>query len=256
MFPYLDIMNIKIPMYGICLTLGIFCSFFFALKECKKEKLVSEDLIIIAATGLLLGLTGAKITYIFITFSFTDLINIISMRNFDLIINGGFVFFGGLIGGILGAVLGAKIAKTKLRLYENILVKAIPLSHAFGRIGCLCAGCCYGKPSDSILSVTYTHPISDAPTGIPLIPIQAYEAILNLIIFVILIFVDKKYPKNNILPFLYIGLYSIIRFITEFFRYDAIRGTVGVLSTSHVIAIILLAISAILLFKKMRFIIN
>ena len=37
----------------------------------------------------------------------------------------------------------------------NIVVAAICLGHAFGRIGCFCAGCCYGKVTESPIGVQF-----------------------------------------------------------------------------------------------------
>ena len=247
MFPFLEFAGFKIPMYGLSITIGVLVSAALAVRDCKIKKLVPENMIVISLSGLLLGLLGAKLTYIFITFSFSEIVDIIKSGHFDSLINGGFVFYGGLIFGILGALIGTKLAHAKLRDYENVIIKVIPLAHAFGRIGCLCAGCCYGAPTDSIFSVTYSTPLSDAPVGVPLIPIQLYEATANFILFIILSIIDKKKPDNKILLPTYFAIYSIERYIIEFFRYDKIRGSIGIFSSSQLISIFLL-VAAIILF--------
>ena len=251
MLPYLEILHIKIPMYGLCIIIGILVSFTVAVVDCKKQKLMPENLIIVSAMGLLFGIVGAKVTYIFITFSWKELIDIIR-QDVILIINGGFVFYGGLLGAIPGAILGSKLAKIRLLVYENMLVKVIPLAHAFGRIGCLCAGCCYGIPSASEFAVVYENPVSDAPVGVALMPVQAYEAAANFALFGLLLLIDKKYPENRVLLHIYLMLYSVERFVLEFFRYDEIRGNVGPLSSSQFIAVIIFILSLILFFKRIR----
>ncbi len=237
MFPYFKIYNKIIPLYGLCITIGIIFAAAFMILDCKKRKLLWEDGVIISATGLGMGFLGAKLLYIFVTFTPMQLIQIIKNGNFNEISNGGFVFYGGLIFGILGAFLGAKIAKAQLKSFENILVKEIPFVHGFGRIGCFFAGCCYGKPTDSVFSVVFTRPISDVPTGICLIPVQIYEAFFNFVLFMTLAIIDIKKPNNKFILPLYLSMYSVERFIIEFFRYDYVRGGICGLSTSQWISI-------------------
>ena len=62
-------------------------------------------------------------------------------------LTGGFVFYGGLLGA-LGAVWGfCRRRKAPFGPLARDLVPAIPLFHAFGRVGCFLAGCCYGIPA-------------------------------------------------------------------------------------------------------------
>ncbi len=246
MYPFIHIFNRMIPMYGLCIVIGVFAAAIYIVHRCKKENLCWENAVIIGITGLGTGLIGAKLLYVIVTFKPEEIINII-FKDSSLIFNGGFVFYGGLIGGVFGAVLGAMLAKCKLKDYENILILSIPLVHFFGRIGCLCAGCCYGKPTSSGISVVYENPIASAPVGVPLIPIQLYEAVYNLFVFTILIFIQKKTGKDGILLPFYLILYAVGRFVIEFFRYDYSRGIYAGLSTSQLISLCLI-IFAIVLF--------
>ena len=69
------------------------------------------------------------------------------------LLGSGFVFYGGLFGGILGYYLGVKIAKCNFSDFVSFFVFIVPLVHGFGRIGCFCAGCCYGIPYEGFFSV-------------------------------------------------------------------------------------------------------
>ena len=70
----------------------------------------------------------------------------VSLQNFcHYLFYGGIVFYGGLLG-LLGFVaIVAKIKNDDLNHIYNYMAPAIPLFHAWARIGCLFAGCCYGK---------------------------------------------------------------------------------------------------------------
>ena len=62
---------------------------------------------------------------------------------------------------------------------------SIALGEAIGRWGCFAAGCCYGKPTDGPLAVTFTDPFAhDAvgtPLGVPLHPTQIYLSLNALL---------------------------------------------------------------------------
>ncbi len=247
MFPYIEILGRQIPMYGVCLMAGILIAAIFAYLESKKRGMIPENLIIIAVTAIGLGMVGAKGMYIIVSYSPAELMNIIKGKDFSLLIQGGFVFYGGLIFGILGAVLGCKIASAKIGDYENVMVKYIPLAHAFGRMGCFCAGCCYGAPTDEVWGVVYSNPLSNAPTGVELLPVQLYESFFNIVVFIILWAIDKRNPENGVMLPMYLGIYAIGRFILEFLRFDKERGFLRGISTSQLISIVLF-ITAIVLF--------
>ncbi len=247
MLPYICFLGKTVRMYGLCIAVGMVVAGFFMAFECKKKKLLWENALIAMATAIGTGFIGSKILYLAVTFTPQELLEIIKQGKTHDILSGGFVFYGGLICGVLGALLGIRVANCRMTDYENVLIKTVPLAHGFGRIGCFCAGCCYGKPTAGILHVIYSHPVSDAPVGVPLVPVQLYEALFNFILFFVLLAIDRKYPKNRILLPVYILAYSAERFIIEFFRYDAARGFWLGLSTSQWISAAVFAAGAVLL---------
>lgn len=250
MLPFINIFGIQIPMYGVCLVTGIAVAVIMAVLKCKRKGLEWENVFIISFVAIGLGLFGARVVFLLITYSPNELWRIFSTGNWSLIAKSGLVFYGGLIFGIIGAFFGAKIAGVRLLDYEHVLTPYLPLAHAFGRIGCLFAGCCYGKETDSIFSVVYETPLSDAPTNLPLIPVQLYEAALNLILF----FWLSKRSKNKNSPLLatYLCAYAIIRFLIEFLRFDTVRGIWNGFSTSQWISIVMFAMGIFLLLVKTK----
>ena len=155
----------------------------------------------------------------------------------------GLVFYGGLIGGIVGGILGIKVAKINTQLVERSVVPFLPIGHAIGRIGCLLAGCCTGKEYDGIFAIHYPSTVSELSAEQGYFPVQLLEAGINIIISITLIIYSKKQkPKYSIL-FLYLLLYSVMRFCLEFLRGDEIRGIYFGLSTSQCISILLLLVS-------------
>ena len=174
------------------------------------------------------------------------------------LMEGGFVFYGGLITGPLGYLLGCKIARCHPRDFTNIFAFVIPFIHAFGRIGCFCAGCCYGIPYSGPFALHYKAPVSDAPLNTGLFPVQLTEALLLFIFaFVILwLLFTKIRAADHPLFAYYMIYYSVVRFMLEFLRYDSARGFIWIFSISQWISMILfivgLAIITIKILHKDR----
>ena len=203
-------------MYGLMVAIGFLMCSVIAWVRTRRRGKIGENLIIIAAMVLLFALFGGMLFFLLVTYTPAQIVGFIREGKWDMLV-GGIVFYGALIGGVFGAWIGSKIAQDDLRDYLDIVVPVIPLGHAIGRIGCLCAGCCFGRPTDSAIGVVYTDPVGDAPTGIPLLPVPLFETAANLVIFAILMIVifayyisDQKDKLNHLPTLIKIGfLYAI-----------------------------------------------
>jgi phosphatidylglycerol:prolipoprotein diacylglycerol transferase len=135
----------------------------------------------------------------------------------------------------------------------DVWAAPLPLGHAVGRLGCFAAGCCYGRPTDVPWAVTFTDPNSLALLGLPLHPTQLYEAFGNLLIFCFLSLYRRHRRFPGQLFWLYVLLYSCLRFFLEFFRGDP-RGYIvpSLLSVSQGIALVLVVLSLGLLARLGR----
>ena len=241
-----------IPPYGLLISIGFICALFLGLFLCRFLKLDYCDFLIISSVVLASGFTGAKILYVIVNFKRINFRFVFSdIHVFTAFINSGFVFYGGLIGGAVSLVTIHKFFKINVIQYQNILVPSLAICHAFGRIGCACAGCCYGKPTAGHFYVVYESS-NYAPSGVKLIPVQGIEAAFLFLIFLcMMIFILKRINIQSIV--FYLITYSIFRFIIEFFRDDSLRGKIFFLSTSQFISIVIF-ISAIsyLMIRKLK----
>ena len=171
----------------------------------------------------------------------------------------GFVFFGGT----LGALAMGFVAKRRLGLdyfaASDYAAVALPFGHAIGRLGCLAAGCCYGRPTSLPWGIRLGgNPASVTPRelwGIPLHPTQLYESAANVVIgFFLLKALLPRVKRRELLPgtvFLaYLVLYGAARFVIEFFRYDDRGATVPPFAVSQWLALGCIAAAAALLAKR------
>lgn len=240
MYPYL-FNNKHLPTYGILFFLGIISSFLVSLFTSKKSNLNKYDMMYASAFALCGGIIGAKTLFLISSLKFL-LDNHIP---FLVAFKSGFVFYGCFLGGALGYYIYCKIYKLDVICFYDRAVVCLPLGQFIGRIGCFCAGCCYGKPTNSFLGVIYKNPIDpNVPIGVKLLPTQLFEAVFCFFLFVLLLIINNKKTKKGTKMLIYIFSYSVFRFINEIFRYDSIRGNTGVLSTSQIISLFLFCFAA------------
>ena len=172
---------------------------------------------------------------------------------------GGLTYYGGFLGASIAAVLLLKRDRFPFWKAADMAGFTVPLGLAFGRMGCLLAGCCFGVRSDApwALSFPPRSPASEAQfkahalssmwlPSLHVHPTQIYESALCLAISAVCmlgIHPRKRYDGQVFVGF--VGLYAVGRFVLEFWRDDD-RGGLAHLSTSQLLGLgLLLAATAV-----------
>ncbi|MEN6339818.1 MAG: prolipoprotein diacylglyceryl transferase [Clostridiaceae bacterium] len=241
MLPSFTVLGLTIPMYGLMTAVGMLAAFLLLLKTSKYIRFTEDQILSAALWAIICGFLGAKIL-----FWLVEIKEIIANPHYLLeTLREGFVFYGALIGGLGGVAIYAARHKLPYLAFVDLFSPSLVLAHAFGRIGCFCAGCCYGMECDCAISVVFpTGAI--APAGVPLLPTQLMESAFLFILSVVLIRMLKKEKVFGVVASWYMILYGAWRFAIEFFRNDE-RGFVGALSTSQFISIFAVAAGILLL---------
>ena len=141
---------------------------------------------------IIAALVGAKGLLFVVDFEhFTS-----SREEFFSLLRSGGVFYGGLIAASLTCIY--QLRKHKLPLWQSgdLFAPGIALGYMVGRLGCLMAGCCYGKPTQVAWAITFTDPAAamnvGTPLGVPLHPTQLYESLAGLVILVVLLATERR----------------------------------------------------------------
>ena len=202
---------LTIHTYGVLVATGFLLGIGLAVLQAKKEGIPSNKIVDLGFYILLSAIIGSRLFFIFINASHY----IKNPLDIFKIWEGGLVFYGGILFAI----------PTVIWNIADVFAPSIAIGHSIGRIGCFFAGCCYGKPAEGLpWAVTFTNPQSLAQIGIPLHPTQLYESAGEFINFLILITLRRYKSFDGQLFLTYVLLYSILRFIVEFFRGDIGRG--------------------------------
>lgn len=149
----------------------------------------------------------------------------------------GFVFYGGVFGCVAaGFIARRRMGGFDLRAVADHFAAAMPLGHAIGRLGCLGAGCCYGRHT----GLPWGLPMAGDPSRHP---VQLYEAGFNLALFAF----AGYYLLPRRLPVLRVVLvaYAAARFLLEFLRDDARGAGLFGLSPSQVAALLAIVLAAL-----------
>jgi phosphatidylglycerol---prolipoprotein diacylglyceryl transferase len=238
MKPILSIGPITIYFFGFMIALGILAGLFIFIKEAKRKGLDHKVLMDGAIYAVFGGIIGARITYILIynpSYYFSNPLKIF------FIYEGGLSIHGGLLGGLVVGYLFMK--KHKISYWEtlDIAAPAIILAQGISRIGCDVFG---GPISNSL-------PWGMEVNGEYLHPSQAYEFLLDYLLFGYLWLRLKKPSYSGQIFIHYLIGYMIIRGIVEFSRINPM--ILGQLSVSHIMSIIGIVIGIILIRYRKRY---
>lgn len=230
--------------YGLMIAIGIVAAYQVLVTRAEKRQIERTHITAITGWGLLGGFLGAKLLY-----WITQGSNVIENPEMLWDLSTGFVVYGGILGGIFAGLIYCRKKGLNFLQHLDLFVPSLALAQGFGRIGCLLAGCCYGEEAHGWFGITF-HNSELAPNDVKLFPTQIFESVFSFGIFFVLIYLAKRKRMNGFIASLYLLLYSLGRFIIEFYRGDIIRGSVGVLSTSQFIALLVFAITFLILLVK------
>ncbi len=264
MYPTLfTIGPLTVHSFGLCVALGFLAALHAMTRLARRgfvpglpEEGVSQ-LVLCAMAG---GAAGARFAYVCEHWSAEYAGRpFFEVFRFD---KGGLMFYGGLFGAIAAIVLFSRAKKVGLVRLLDLCAAALPLGHAFGRVGCFLNGCCFGRVCDSAISVTYPAHTAvwweqvgagligrAAPESLPVLPSQLIEAAANLVLFAALYAWARKKPADGLVSGAYLVAYAAIRLFTETLRSDP-RMMVGPFTISQFISLGLAACGAWLLLRR------
>lgn len=174
---------------------------------------------------------------------------------------GGLTYFGGFIGATAIAIPLLRRDKFPLWKAADIAGAAVPTGLAFGRVGCLLAGCCFGAPTDLPWGMRFPDgsPADDAlrraaapnlPAELHVHPTQVYESLASLAVAAACVFLvaPRKRYDGQVMVFFLVA-YSVLRFIIEVWRRDD-RGGYAWLSTSQIVGAGLIAVAVLVHLRR------
>ena len=246
MFPKLvTIGSFYIPTYGVLVALGFLAGLNVTTRLARRINLPVDKVTNLAIYCAIAGIAGAKL-FMFL-FDLPDYLRDPGQIFTIETLQAAGVFHGGFIVALLFAIIYLHAQTLPALVTMDAFAPGIALGQAIGRLGCFAAGCCWGKQCDLPWGVRFR---SDAAAPVPLNqtlhPVQLYEAAADLMIFAFLYRRFGRPHRSGAVIGLYLILYSIARFVIEFFRAHE-QALVGPFSLTQWIALALLMVGIVLL---------
>lgn len=218
---------ITVRWYGLFLALGVLCSVLIITKLFKQNNLKPQDAVDLCIWLIVGGLVGARLGEVLFyepLYYFSHPLEIIFINH------GGLSSHGMTLGLLMTFWLWVRRHSTPKkgesegvlawRTIADILIIPIPLLAGFIRIGNFFNSEIIGKPTNLPWGVKF--PLTD-PTLLSRHPIQIYESLVSLFLFISMYFIYKKSGRKLpplFLTHLFIFLYFSSRFILEFWKVD------------------------------------
>lgn len=222
---YFNFFGINLHYYSLCIFFAIIICYLVSLFLSSKimtsvDKNILSDMVPMLVVS---SIIGARIYYVLLSIEYF-ILNPISIF---MIWQGGLSIHGAIIGGIIFGLLYSKKNRINFFPYADIICATLPLGQAIGRFGNFFNQEAFGLPTiyapiklfvsssyrpEQFFYKKYFHPCF------------LYEAILDILIFVVLLVLLKKTSKDydGVVFFAYILLYSLVRILIEPSRLDTV----------------------------------
>ena len=239
---------LPIHAYGLLVALGAIAGVLLAVRQGRRMGFDVPSVLDLAFWALVAGIVGSRLLYVMVHVGgYADLcfhspvprpaLRVLADCAAPLAVwQGGLVFYGGAIAAAIVVLRFARRRGWSLGKVADLLAPSLAFGHVFGRVGCLLAGCCYGKLCSFGVhfppaSVAYTELARqgllapDAPFTPALAPTQLYEAAGEGLLFVLLIILrGRRQPFFGSLALIYAMGYALLRTTVEIMRGDMARG--------------------------------
>jgi phosphatidylglycerol:prolipoprotein diacylglycerol transferase len=215
----LTVGGIDIHGYGVAGALGFILMCALSLNKASDLGVPRERVADLIFWTSLFALMGARGVYVLQNLEqFHSLADVINLRR------GGLVFYGSMFVGLPAAFAWCWYYGLSFIRTLDVFSVGLPLAHGISRVGCLMAGCCWGRPTDLPWGVTYSDPVAPAPHGIALHPTQLYEALYLIVVAAVCGVSYSRRRFEGQVAATYLGMYALFRPLNELLRDDPERG--------------------------------
>jgi hypothetical protein len=154
--------EIALHSYGLLIAAGLALGIWLAHREAGRRGLDQGRVLDLAFWLVVSGLVGSRLTY-----------GLVNARSFFhacvdgdgpwwrgctsllAVWEGGLVFYGGVAAAAVVALVFARREGWSFGQVGDLFAPALAIGHAFGRLGCFAAGCCFGKETASRIGVAF-----------------------------------------------------------------------------------------------------
>jgi phosphatidylglycerol:prolipoprotein diacylglycerol transferase len=244
-----QIFGFSVPSYGFLLALSFLVGAGLAAWRANRAGLNAEAILDLAILIILGASAGSRIYYVVLHWEEFqgDWIGALIPLPGSGQSAGGLVFYGGFLGGLTAASLYLWLKRYSFAAYADASAPSIALGLALTRVGCFLNGCCHGREWGGPLSVRFP---AASPAGrfqeevqaAGLHPSQLYESFGALLLFLVLLFLGRRWARWRGFQFAVLILsYGVVRFLVDFTRFYDSTETMWGFSHNQIVSLLLVA---------------
>ncbi|HXD01447.1 MAG TPA: prolipoprotein diacylglyceryl transferase [Verrucomicrobiae bacterium] len=256
---------LTVHWYGILVAMGFLAGLWTASRRAQLVGIPPERVFDLGPWLILGGIAGGRILYVISYWN-----EEFAAHPFPAVFRiweGGLIFYGGLIGATLGAMFYLHWKKLPMWKMADVLAPSVALGSAFGRIGCLMHGCCFGRVCSTGLpwgiqfpngSPAWDKQHGDGLVGaldpsLPVHPTEIYDSLLNFCFYLFLAWLFRRKKFDGQVFAVYLIGYAILRSFVEYFRGDyPVHYLGGIATPAQVVSIGIIVGGLLLLFLLPR----
>ena len=235
--------GVHIYWYSILIISAIILAIIFLYKDNNKYKIKFEDILELLIFIIPIAFIGARLYFVCFKLDYylSNLTKIFNIRD------GGLAIYGGIIAGVITILVFCKIKKIKILDMIDYIAPYLPLGQAIGRWGNFFNVEAYGSETTNFFRMGILE------NGIykEVHPTFLYESFATLCIFFILLCLKNKRKYPGQITYIYLILYSFIRFFIEGLRTDSLM--LGNIRISQLLSLVIFVIFiSIAIFKEIK----
>ncbi len=261
---HISVFGFEIAYYGIIIGIGILAGILIAALEARRTKQNPEDYYDLAIYAVIFAIIGARIYYVIFSWEMykDNLLSIFNIRQ------GGLAIYGGVIAAVVTVFVFARIKHLSAPLLLDTAGLGLVAGQMIGRWGNFFNREAFGEYTDSLLAMRLpvdavrgsditklmreNIETADGVSYIQAHPTFLYESLWCLLILILMLLYRKHKKFNGEVFLVYLAGYGFGRFWIEQLRTDQLLLPGAGMPVSQLLAGVLVAVSALLIFYKRR----
>lgn len=252
----LQLGTLPIKSYGLLIAVAFMVGIWIARRRAVRLGFDPDLIIDLSVVVILVSILGARLAYVLVrwdSYYQHDLAKVFQLWE------GGLALYGGMIAGALAGLWFFKRRRIDMWAGADLMMPSLAMGVAIGRLGCFLNGCCFGHECLYPWGVIFGAESQAGATfpGVHIHPTQIYESLLALVVFFVLLAVDRRKPFEGFLLWLFVILLSVSRFFIDPIRHYGTESVVFrsgslALTNNQLVGILLVLLSAGFMFYLSR----
>ena len=218
------VFGVEIFWYGIIITAAIIAAVFMALRSCRKYDLTEDHVLDLVLFSTPVAVVLSRLYYVVFNWDqYSD-----DLRKILWIRDGGLAIYGGVIGALLVAWLYTRIKKISFLKLVDFAIPYLVFGQGIGRWGNFINQEAFGVPTklpwrmngNEIDKYIVSQGYDTSVYGVH--PTFLYESLLDIAVFLFLLFWRKRKKKEGEVLLMYFMLYGAGRALIEGIRTDSL----------------------------------